>query len=197
MNSSEGPERQDPAKTSAVKENDTPRSFGQVIAAISNNLDPERIGAGQFAELRRMAWNEFPTAFWHFYFGHVPRQHREPYGRPRQDIDLAWATVLRAMAEAGEKPHDPNAYFGAVLAESGYSEQRFVRLLRAQGEDLGREMRVAAAWLAHARQRVNWLRPAELLMGRIGSGLNIQLPDAVVHSLARDYFRVAAATSQS
>ena len=197
MNPSEASERQDPAKTSAVEENDMSRSFGQVIAAISHNLDPELIGTGQFAEMRRMAWNEFPSGFWHFYFRHVPRQHREPYGRPRPDVDLAWATVLRAMAEAGKKPHDPNAYFGAMLAELGYSEQRFVRLLRAQGEDLGREMRVVAAWLARAGQRVNWLKPAELLMGRIGRGLNIQPPDAVVHSLARDYFRVAAATSQS
>lgn len=176
---------------------DTPESIGRVVATISHALDAERIGTGRLAELRRMVWREFPPSFWDFYLGNVPVEWREPDGRDDDRTDLAWAALIRAMAEAAPDPHryDGAGTFGAALAETGYTEARFVRFLRAEEEDLARETRIAAAWLAGAGRKANWREPAELILGRIGRlarGPKIRRPDTVTHRLARDYFRIRA-----
>ena len=176
---------------------DAPEFIGRVVAAVSRALDAERIGTGRLAELRRMAWREFPPSFWDFYLGNVPVEWREPEGRDDDRTDIAWAALIRAMAEAAPDPHryDGAETFGAALAETGYAEARFVRFLRAEEEDLARETRIAAAWLASAGRKVNWREPAELILGRIGRlarGPRIRQPDTVTHRLARDYFRIQA-----
>ena len=171
---------------------DAPEFIGRVVAAVSRALDAERIGTGRLAELRRMAWREFPPSFWDFYLGNVPTAWREPEGHDDDRIDLAWAALIRAMAEAAPDPHRGAETFGAALAETGYAEARFVRFLRAEEEDLARETRIAAAWLASAGRKANWRQPAELILGRIGRlarGTKIRRPDTVTHRLARDYFR--------
>ena len=186
------------AASEAPSSAETPESIGRVVAVISRALDAERIGAGRLAGLRRMAWREFPPSFWDFYLRNVPAAWREPEGRDQDKVDLAWASLLRAMAEAAPDPHRSDRTFGAVLAETGYAESRFVHFLRAEDRDLAREARTAAAWLAGSGQRANWREPAELILGRIGGigrGLGIRHPDTVIHRLARDYFRVQAASS--
>lgn len=175
-----------------------PVPLGSAIGRVSRALRPERIGAGVLAELRRMNWREFPPGFWRFYLEHAPIEWREPAGRPVDRIDLAWAGVLRAMAEAAPDPHDADSRFGAALAESGYAEMRFIRYLRADGEELARETRIAAAWLARNGRRANWREPAELILGRIGRlGRDVRRPDCVAHRLARDYFAAQAAASRT
>ena len=95
------------------------------------------------------------------------------------------------MVEMAPQPHSFERSFGEALAETGYSEPRFVRLLRAEGHDLAREARVAAAWLAaRADVKANWEQPARLLLGRPWLGLNTR-DKAASHGLARSYFRVA------
>ena len=189
-----------------------PVPLGRVIGRVSRTLRPERIGAGALAELRRMNWREFPLGFWRFYLEHAPIEWREPAGRPDDRIDLAWAGVLRAMAEAAPDPHVPNNSLGAALAETGYAEMRFVRYLRADGEELARETRIAAAWLARKGRKADWRAPAELVLGRIGRlgrgvlrpdrvahrlARRVLRPDRVAHRLARDYFAAQAAASRT
>ena len=176
---------------------DAEMSLGKVIGAISAHLDPDRTGTGQVAGLRRMGWNEFPSAFWHFYFDNIPSEWRESDGRPFHKLDLAWATIFRAMAEVGSNSHSYGSGFGAALAETSYSEDRFVRLLRAVDEDLARELRTAATWLARAGRSANWQEPSELVLGRIGGVGRVRRPSIIAHRLARDYFRSAAAKSKS
>ncbi|MCA8929418.1 MAG: hypothetical protein KDC18_15245 [Alphaproteobacteria bacterium] len=173
---------------------DAPKGLGSIIGQLSPRLDAERIGTGTLAELRRMAWDEFPSAYWHFTLRHIPEAWRTRDGAPSQHLDRAWAAVLRAMAEGAPNPNAFGHSFGAALAETGYAEPRFVRLLRADGEDLAREMRTAALWLARAGTKANWTDPAGLMLGRIGrlrrAGETwLPAPETIVHSLARDYFR--------
>ena len=169
---------------------DTAR-LGAVVAALSRSLDARKIGAGALAELRRITDDDLPPAFWKRYLTDVPPEWREPRGRPDQCVDRAWGRLIRAMVEMAPRPHSFERSFGEALAETGYSEPRFVRLLRAEGHDLAREARVAAAWLAaHADVKANWEQPARLLLGRPWLGLNTR-DKAASHGLARGYFRVA------
>ena len=185
------------AEPGAPSSSEAPEFIGRVVATISSALDAERIGTGRLAELRRMEWQKFPPSFWNFYLKSVPVEWRKPGGRDDDRVDLAWASLLRAMAEAAPDPHkhDKSKTFGAALAETGYAESRFVRFLRAEDRDLAREALAAAAWLARAGQKANWREPAELILGRIGSIRHLPHPDTVTHRLARDYFRVQAASS--
>lgn len=181
---------------------EAPKGLGSIIGTISLQLNAERIGSGTVAELRRMGWGEFPPAYWHFVLRHVPEEWRTFEGTPSQRLDQAWAAILRAMAEGAPDPNNFDRRFGAALAETGYAEPRFVRLLRAEGEDLAREARVAAQWLARAGVKANWTDPAGLILGRIGHLRRageawIPEPEATVHRLARDYFRAQAAQSHS
>jgi hypothetical protein len=181
---------------------DAPKGLGSVIGAISLQLDPERIGTGMLAEMRRMAWDEFPPAYWHFALRHIPEEWRTFNGTPSQGLDQAWASVLRAMAEGAPNPNQFTYGFGTALAETRYAEPRFVRLLRADGENLVREVRVAAGWLSRAGVKANWTDPAALILARIGhlrraGDAWLPEPDATVHSLARDYFRAQSAQSHS
>lgn len=174
---------------------DEPEFIGRVLGTVSHALDADRIGAGRLAEIRRMGWREYPPGFWEFYFAHVPEQWRRPAGGDDDEVDLAWAALLRAMAEAAPNPHAKDVNFGTALAETGYAEARFVRFLRAEGEDLAREARTAAAWLDGKGRKANWREPAELILGRTGrfvSGRRIRHPDTLTNRLARDYFRAQA-----
>lgn len=186
-----------PAETGPRPAAKEPAFIGAILGRVSGRLNAERSGAGPLAELRRMGWREFPPEFWRFYLKCVPTEWREPKGRGDDKVDLAWASLLRAMAEGAPNPHRADSDFGEALAETGYAEQRFVRFLRAGGEDLAREARAAAAWLARAGRRANWREPAELLLARIGGVRHVRPPRTVTHRLARSYFRAQAAASRS
>ena len=171
-----------------------PRSLGQVIATLSRQLNAERIGTGALAELRRMTGGNLPPAFWKRYLRDVPVEWREPRGHVDARVDRAWAGIIRAMVEMAPHPHSFDQPFGATLAATGYSEDRFVRLLRAEGDDLARELRVAGGWLARAGVKANWEQPAHLLLRGLRQNVNHQIAS---HRMARDYFRVAAQRSSN
>ena len=171
----------------------TPRDLGRVVAGLSRQLDSARVGSGPLAELRRIGHHHLPPEFWRLYLTSVPPEWRERDGRPDSGLDMAWAGLVRAMVEMEPHPHSFERSLGSALGDSGYSESRFVRLLRAAGRRLARELRVAGEWLARAGvPAVNWSRPATLL---INARLpNLPSPRSVRHLLARDYFR--ATTNQ-
>lgn len=173
-----------------------PRSLGQVIAALSRQLHADRIGTGTLAELRRMTGGSLPPAFWKLYLQDmVPLAWREPRGRIDARVDRAWAGLMRAMVEMAPHPHSHRLPFGEALADTRYSEDRFVRLLRAEDDELARELRVAGAWLARAGiEAANWEQPAHLLLRGLGLNVRNQISS---HQMARDYFRVEARRSSN
>lgn len=171
-----------------------PRSLGQVVATLSRQMKAERIGTGALAELRRMTGNDLPPAFWKRYLLDVPAEWREPRGHVDARVDRAWSALIRAMVEMVPHPHSFDQPFGAALAKTGYSEDRFVRLLRAERDDMARELRVAGAWLARAGVKANWEQPAHLLLRNLGLNVNHQ---TATHRMARDYFRTATRQSSN
>jgi len=197
------PDLLDMPQTNGEPKDSSAKTLGQVMRSVSGHLDPDVIGSGLLAELRRMDWNEFPPGFWRFYLSYVPAEWREPGGYPPPDLDRAWATILRAMAECGPRPLAFALSFGAGLAKTDYSEARFVRILRANGRDFARELRVAAAWLARNGVKANWVEPAELALVRLGNLRRagdqrwLRSADELTHRMARDYFRAAAAHERS
>ena len=165
-----------------------PIPLGRVLARIEANLAPTGVGAGPLAEIRRMTPPTLPPAFWRLYLSVVPREWREPTGSWNAQRDFAWAGLIRAMAEVAPISPVSTQSIGKALGTSGYSEARFVRLLRAEAENLSRELRVAARWLAIKGERADWLHPAKLLLGRPSTGLPVD-PERAAHQLASDYFR--------
>ena len=167
-----------------------PVKLGRVLGRLSHELS----GTGSLAELRRMTTTDRPPNFWRLYLGVVPEEWREPSGRPDLRVDAAWAALIRAMAEMAPKPLDFDRSFGSELAKAGYSEFRFVRLVRAENGELARELRVAAEWLARKHVKANLHPVAELLLGRPWLGLDVR-PDRAVRTLSHDFFRAQAVQS--
>ena len=173
------------------------RSVGPVVARLSHRLNADVIGAGDLAALRHMTTDGLPPAFWRLYLANVPVNWREPAGRVHEPLDGAWAALVRAMVEMAPNPHTVDQPFGAALARADYAEERLVRLVRAAGDDLARELRVASAWRARKGARAaNWEQPAHLALGGAGCKLNVW-PRRIRHQMARDYFRAAAKQSPS
>lgn len=178
-------------------ETDEFRSVGAVVAKLSHRLSTDVIGAGDLAALRHMTTDGLPPAFWKLYLANVPVNWREPAGRVHVPLDGAWAALVRAMVEMAPNPHTFDQPFGTALGHTDYAEDRFVRLVRATGDELARELRVASAWLARKGARAaNWEQPAHLALGGAGCKLNIW-PSRIRHQMARDYFRAAAKQSSS
>lgn len=172
-----------------------PLRLGRVLSRVANQLHADRIGAGSLAELRRMTPEEFPPAFWRLYFEQVPETWREPDG-PNPKLDTAWNVVVRAMAEMAPRALDFGASFGGSLADTGYSESRFIRLLRAEPGALPGELWNAARWLSlKGRTGVNWVPAAQLTLATFSRGGLPVSRERASHRLASDYFRAERARS--
>lgn len=156
---------------------------------IAIRLDPDRIGTGMLAELRRMEpmSGVLPSAFWRLLFETVPADLQG------EEIlhDRGWALLINTMALMAPRPHVVGMRPGTALAESGYAEKRLTRLLRAEGAGLEKELRAAATWLANSGAKVDCRTLARFVLARSGGfprrfGLDA---DAEAHAFARDYFR--------
>ena len=167
------------------------QELGRTLGHLAAQLAPERIGPGALAEIRRMTTSSPPPAFWRLYLSVVPSSLRDTETFPNDGRVIAWARLIRAMAESGGPASGPLPRFGAALARTGYSEARFVRLSRAAGDELGRELRLAARWLATKGSRAAWRLPAQLLLGRPATGLPVDA-EIAARQLASDYFREQA-----
>lgn len=165
------------------------RAIGRLDFALTPQDGRVRIGAGELAALRRMApWRpDPPPAFWRALFAHVPEELRRGAARER-----AWAVVINAMARLAPEPHNHHAPLGAVLAGSddgrgAYSEPRFVRLLRAEGEDFVRELGVACRWLAARGRSVDCIDLARFVLTRLAERPSDR-DENNTRRLARRYF---------
>ena len=166
------------------------KAVGRLDFALTREDGRVRIGAGELAALRRMApWRpDLPPAFWRALFAHVPEELRRGDARER-----AWAVVINAMARLAPEPHNPRAPLGAALSGSdaghdAYSEPRFVRLLRAEGEDFVRELGVACRWLAAKGRSVDCIDLARFVLVRLAERRPSDRDETNTRRLARRYF---------
>lgn len=155
-------------------------SLGRLIASVAHTLAES--GPGLPAELRRLdpgaadRWRS--PGFYRLFTGLIAPDHG--WG---DDHQRRWAMVLSGMAHL---PHRPGLRPGVLLAEKQYSERRLARLLSADEQHLGDELRAAVAFLkARDGRGVDWLVLSPLVLGKPDG------PDYDRHrrELAEDYFR--------
>ena len=101
-----------------------------------------------------------------------------------------WATLLMGMAHCAGL-HDYNVPLGQALAEAGWSETRFVRLLEADDETLPVLLRRMAQYLASKQQPANWDDVRQLLFVQSG-----EAAEDVRLRIARPYYRTLHAHEQ-
>ena len=101
-----------------------------------------------------------------------------------------WATLLMGMAHCAGL-HDYDVPLGQALAEAGWAETRFVRLLESDGESLPVLLRRMAQYLASKQQPANWDDVRALLFYQSGdTGEDVRL------QIARPYYRTLHAQEQ-
>lgn len=135
----------------------------------------ESLSRGDLAELRRTSLRAPVTpALWRIL--HHFEIHEAPYASSEEgqdEYERKWAVLLMALAHCAgvndpERPtglHDPETPFGQALAEAEWSELRFVRLLEADPEQLGTQLRRVAQFLASEQQPADWEGAYWLLFG--------------------------------
>lgn len=153
---------------------------GQLCHAIGNVLPP-----GDNAELRRLdAQNPLCPAFFKLMVSIVEQNFDLPENGPARDvIERRWAAVFQAAAILAGL-HDPKRPLGEALISSGYSELRFVRLLRARGNGIFTEMRTAARFLSAKSERCDVNDLARLVLMT-----DSDKAESARLSIARSYYR--------
>ncbi|KJB91501.1 CRISPR-associated protein Cse2 [Skermanella aerolata KACC 11604] len=170
------------------------KSLFSLARAFDDRDDRLGIGSGAVAELRRMRPEAggLPSAFWHLA---LPRIEEDWIGSVAQE--KAWAIVVAGMATMAPGAHARHAAPGAVLAASGYAESRFVRLLRAEGDTLGAEVRTVCLWFRNKGRAIDWLEFGRFVLARSGARFPERLdPDDEAHRMARRYFRELTRTAK-
>jgi hypothetical protein len=152
------------------------------------------IGSGAVSELRRMRPEAggLSPAFWHLA---LPRIGEDWIGSTAQE--KAWAIVIAGMATMAPGAHAKDASPGMVLAATGYAEPRFVRLLRAEGDELAAEMRTVCLWFRNKGRAIDWLDFGRFVLARSGAHFPERLdPDDAAHRIARRYFSELTKTAK-
>lgn len=160
---------------------DTPTLQG-IVGKIDHAMTSGRLSTGDLAELRRISPDQpYTPALWKVLLNFVPESWTA--GGGRDEKERRWATLLMAMGmNAGL--HDPSSRFGSALARAGFSELRFVRLLRARDERLVEEMRRLAGFMSSKGAPANWTDAAHLLFEQEGDWAERHR-----RRIARDYYK--------
>ncbi len=158
----------DPAVSETVPER-APRLravVNSIAAVLSKSVSP-----GDLADLRRINSDEPASpAFWRivtsFLGAYVPGA-----GTARDEEESRWASILSAMAVL-EGLHLAEVPLGRALAAAGLSETRFVRLLRARGPALRKQLRELARFMAAKAAAADQADLADLVLsdGRARQG---------------------------
>ena len=170
-----------------------------LASMIASQPEAGGLASGDKAALRHFTGESPPPAFWRLASGKplaglIAELAR---GGDGTELELAFATLMQAMALLGPLAfvREP-AELGEALARSGYSEPRFVRLLRARGPALAREIGTAARWCAQKGQAVAWPGAARLILAAFAPGRPFD-PEREGHRQARFYYAAIARTEHA
>ena len=133
------------------KENDSKRvDYGEAVGKIAVMMEQKGVlSSGEKAELRRISPDEpFTPALWRLLL--ILNLDKSPWHK-QQVWERRWATLMMGMAHCAGL-HDYQTSFGEALAEAGWSELRFVKLMRARGEILEKYLRRVAQFLSSKQQ---------------------------------------------
>ena len=174
-----------PPASEVSKDRDTPKVdrrglINRLAKAMTTRLSP-----GDVAKLRRLEPSTpLTSSFWWIMSGYV-----EPAGvLPESETYLEkhenmWATVLSGMAIM-QGNHASGRRLGQALAQAGYSELRFVRLMRADSDQLQDLVRTTARYLGSKAEKVDWYDFYDLIFSE-----GTDWAERVRRRIARDYYR--------
>ena len=150
---------------------------GKIAHAIENTLS-----TGDLAQLRRISPEEpYTPALWKVLLDFVPDPWLE-HG-DRDENERRWAALLMGMTMTAGL-HNPAVPLGRALAEAGWSELRFARLMRNRGEKLHERVRHVASYLDSKQQEADWTDMARLLRSQHG-----KWAEKHRRRIARSYYR--------
>jgi len=165
--------------------NPTSLSLAETVHRLGGIIE-KRLHAGDVADLRRLnPRRPGSPAFWKLVVGELePAGALRGEGPRRTDQERRWAVILNVLAHLGDL-QVPGLSYGRALAECGFSEQRFGRLLRARGETLWDQARRSAQFLSSHGQRADATGLAWLILSEGRSDAQ-----RARRQLARSYYRV-------
>ena len=160
------------------------RSLSSIVDNIAGILDHGSgiLSTGDVADLRRMdPWNIRAPGFFKL-VGAVLETELPPGGTAREKAETRWAAVIVGLAHLGNL-HRPGARLGSALVDAGFSEVRFVRLLRADADRLIDEVPALARFLAAKNVPADFTAAARLVLSACRND-----EEATRRQLARDYY---------
>ncbi len=150
---------------------------GKIAYAMEHHLSN-----GDLAQLRRTSpENPYTPALWKVLLSYVPESWTK--GSRQDEKECRWAAILQGMAMTVGL-HSPSTPLGYALAQAGWSDLRFVRLMQARGDSLVKEVRRLASFLASKSQPADWSDIAQLLLNQDG-----EWAERHRRRIARDYYR--------
>lgn len=161
----------------------------EVVLAIAAQLDPDRIGTGPLAALRRLdpdparGGGLSTPALQRLLWRYVPDAWLA--GKAMQQ----WALIVHAMALGAPDMHivhGSKGRLGAALFAAGFSEGRLVRFLEATAVDLPVAVPRAVRFLAAKRQGFDCVSLARWVRGIAAGG---QWAEDERKAVAGDYYR--------
>jgi CRISPR system Cascade subunit CasB len=164
--------------------------------------EEESLPNGDRAALRRIDLDTPVTpTLWKVLFD---LKQDESKGMPQTKWEQRWATLLMGMAHCAGL-HDYDVPLGQALAEAGWSEPRFVRLLEADDETLPVLLRRMAQYLASKQQPANWDDVRKLLFYQPANWDDVrkllfyqsgETAEGIRLSIARPYYRTLHAQDE-
>lgn len=143
--------------TAEPERSDLSSLVGRLAHAIDRELSP-----GDVAALRRFdADDPGGPAFWKLAATVLPDAVGE--GPGAEELERRWAAIACGMALTSGQ-HAPGRAAGEALADAGFAELRFVRLLRAHGDPLLHALRTTARFLASKAIPLDWRDLAALVL---------------------------------
>jgi len=156
--------------------------YGKIVGSIASMMKKEgALSTGEMADLRRISPDQpFTPALWRILL--MLDLDNPPGWISRETWERRWATLFMGMAHCAGL-HNFDIPLGRALAEAGWSDLRFVQLMRATDETLETHLRRVAQFLAGKNQGANWTDVARLLFYQSG-----ETSEKVRLSISRDYY---------
>lgn len=166
-----------------IKSESTERiEYGKIVGKTATMMQQEgALSTGEIADLRRISPDQpFTPALWRLLM--MLDLDESPDWIRQEQWERRWATLFMGMAHCSGL-HSYDTSLGEALAEAGWSELRFVQLMRANDETLETHLRRVAQFLASKNQEANWTDVARLLFFQTGeAGEKVRL------SVSRTYY---------
>lgn len=172
----EAPSRTGPEVNSRT---DYDSAIGKIAGCVRS--DSHVLSTGELAQLRRISPdNPYAPVLWRVLLD--LGLDTSPAWINQNLWERRWATIMMGMAITSDL-HDYSTPLGRALAESGWSQIRFVRLLRADGETLEKTVRQVARYLSSKNQKANWTDVAKLIFHQTGDAA-----ESIRLTIARTYY---------